>query len=326
MKKFLVILFALTILTPSWGIAALDQVLEDSLTVIIKEGDSIWKIAQTYMKNPRQWREMLKSEGNRHIKNANRIYSGQPIAIPNHMLKDEYVKKYVKNEEYVMKKEEVEKLKTEIKDLGVTIEEKNKHIAKLEKELAEQYACIEEKNKHIVKIEKELAEKYAHIEDQELKITRFQKEVSTLTMSLNNKDTLLNEKEKELQIAKAEVEKMVEKTAMLEKEYQVAKNAVKADKMVAKAIIAIEQAKQRGASRYEKKLIKNAEIFKDKAAWAMIRQEYDKSIILAEEAICDATEAEHIAADMAGKYKLSFLFDHFYFWSLKNKSTLLQLK
>lgn len=320
MKKFLVILFVLTVLTPSWGVAAPDHVLENSLTIIIKEGDTICKIAMQYMKNPRQWKEMLKSEGNNHIKNPNRIYSGQPITIPNHMLKDEYVKKYVKTE---MKNEEIEKLRTEITDLKSTIEEKNKHIAK---------------------IEKELAEKYAYIEEQELKITTFQKDVSTLTMSLNNKDTLLKEKEKELQIAKAEVEQLVEKTAMkekeyqaeikqlvektamIEKEYQVVKNAVKADKMVARAIISIEQAKQKGASRYEKKLIKNAELFKDKAAWAMIRQEYDKSIVLAEEAIRDATEAEHIAADMAGKYKLSFLFDHFYFWELKNKPVLLELK
>ncbi|MDI6786444.1 MAG: LysM peptidoglycan-binding domain-containing protein [bacterium] len=298
MKKFLVVLLALTILTPLWGVAAPDQVLEDSLTVIIKKEDTICKIAKQYMKNPRDWREMLKSEGNRHIKNSNRIYPGQLLTIPNHMLKEQYVKKYVKNEE-------VEKLKTEIEDLKVTIEEKNKHISKLEKELFD---------------------KYAYIEEQELKITRFQADVSTLTMSLNNKDTLLAEKEKELQVAKAEVEKMVEKTVMLEKEYQTAQKAVNADKMLARAIISIEQANQKGASRYEKKLIKNAELLKEKAAWAQLRREYDKSIILAEESIRDASEAEHIAVDMAGKYKLSFLFDHFYFWDLKNKPTLLKLK
>lgn len=302
MEKLLIILLALTVLVPSWGVATSGQVLENSLTVIIKKGDTVCKIAGQYMKNPQQWREMLKSEGNRHIKNPNKVYLGQSITIPGHMLKEEYVKKYVKNEE---KETEIEKLKAEIGDLRATIEEKNQHIAKLEKELADK--CV-------------------YIKEQELKITRFEQEVSTLTMSLNNKDTILEEKEKELKMAKKEVEKLVEKRAKLEEEYQEAQKAVKADKMLANAIIAIERANEKGALRYEKKLIKSAELLKEKAVWAQLCREYDKSIILAEESVRDASEAEHIATNMVGKYKLSFLFDHFYFWNLRNKSTLLQVK
>jgi LysM repeat protein/outer membrane murein-binding lipoprotein Lpp len=298
MKKFLVVWLILAILFPWESFASSNQVIEDSLTVVIKKGDTIWKIAKRYLKNPREWRIMMKHEGNRYIRNPNRIYPGQVITIPINMLKEEYAKKFLKSEE-------VEKLKAQIDTLKKTIKEKNEYIAKLKKELEE---------------------KYAYIEEQELKITRFQEQVSTLTMSLNNKDLLLKEKEKELKSAKGEVERLNEKIAMLEREYQEAKKAVKADKMVARAIICIEQAKQKGASRYEKKLIKNAELLKEKAAWAMIRREYDKSIVLAEEAIRDASEAEHIAASMAGKYKLSFLFEHFYFWDLKNKPALLKTK
>ncbi|MBU1782272.1 hypothetical protein KKD87_02760, partial [bacterium] len=197
---------------------------------------------------------------------------------------------------------------------------------------------IKEKNDYIAKLKEELTEKCAYLEEQNLKITNFQDEVSTLTMSLNNKElslkekelllgnkeTLLKEKEEELKVAKAEAGQLSERLVKMEEEYKFAQKAVKADEMVAKSIISLERAKEKGALRYEKQLVKSAELLKEKAAWAMIRKEYERSVVLAEESIKDASEAEQIADNMAGKYKISFLFDHFYFWNLKNKPTLLR--
>ncbi|MBU0600568.1 LysM peptidoglycan-binding domain-containing protein [bacterium] len=318
MKRFIILFISLVVFLPVWTLAV-TETSAGNFTIVIKKGDTIHKIAKQYLKNPKEWQKIVKFEENKHIKNPNKIYPGQAITIPFHLLKEEYVQKPI-----AIKSEEVEKLKAEIKSLKAEVEP-----LRVE---------IKEKNDYIAKLKEELTEKCAYLEEQNLKITNFQDEVSTLTMSLNNKElslkekelllgnkeTLLKEKEEELKVAKAEAGQLSERLVKMEEEYKFAQKAVKADEMVAKSIISLERAKEKGALRYEKQLVKSAELLKEKAAWAMIRKEYERSVVLAEESIKDASEAEQIADNMAGKYKISFLFDHFYFWNLKNKPTLLK--
>jgi hypothetical protein len=82
MKKVLVCL--LMLLRPGAGYAA-----EELQTIVVKPGDTLWSISNTYLKDPKKWNVILK---------YNRLPSsdpsialpGMPLRVPTTLLKEEY--------------------------------------------------------------------------------------------------------------------------------------------------------------------------------------------------------------------------------------------
>lgn len=82
MKNFL--LWSLVLLCPGPARSA-----EDLQTIVVKPGDTLWSISNTYLKDPKKWNEILKYN---HLRSSDPSIAlpGMPLKVPVDLIKEQY--------------------------------------------------------------------------------------------------------------------------------------------------------------------------------------------------------------------------------------------